>query len=172
MDIRLRDPLNEAEFNLVKGCKKAIDSEDVFEKIIFLKRSETGPDEAIRETLNTYYNYSGLRPKEFFSLDEGRALKLVNEMLEAQEMFPMDLQDAIEIMESDSDFEQMIKGYIESRISKQINEYLAGIIEKTVDKKAFSYEDHSIDYEEYRRRMEVLSKHLGDYFYQEERKEQ
>ncbi len=164
MEKVLREALSEAEFAQIKTCKNIVDQSDPFIKIGFLAgQSEelTAKDEGL---IRTWFNFRGLRPKEFFSLGEQRALELVNEMLSEQGMFPMELEDAIEILEADETFRKEIEDYLNRKVSERADGILMEKVKALIGEKAFCKSDYEIEYAEYRRRMDTLKEYEGYYY--------
>ncbi len=164
MDIELREPLDEAQFAFVKGCRKTMNEDSPAIKISFLKDGGFELDESLENLIRMYYMFLGARPSEFFEFNGSAALELVNEMLEEDGGSTMEKDVAIEILESDERFRKDIEEAISKRLNRMINEFLGRQIQSAIGKKAFSYEDHEITYEEYRRRIDVLQNSLTNYF--------
>ena len=163
----LRKPLTGEEFARIKEFRKAINAKSVYVKLDVIEGEEE-EDEKLSELKQIYFSFFGLRPKEFFSLNENRALVLVNEKLAEQDMYPMETQEAISIMEADQEFRQLISDHLNAKLSGYLDEMIKKRTLKLIGDKAFSPDDYEIDYEEYERRMNTLQKY-GRYYYREDK---
>ena len=76
----LRKSLSEAEFIKIRSYKKAIDSENPLIKLDVLMK-EADLNEKTTKLKEIYFSYLGLRPREFFSCNEEKALDIINQML-------------------------------------------------------------------------------------------
>jgi len=164
---RLRKPLSEAEFARIRAYKTAFDSDNPIIKLDALMKEEK-LDSKSEELKQIYFSFYGLKPREFFSLNEKRALDIVNEMLLKQGDLPMDQSLAIEITENDPEFREMIEEHLKGRMNEELNALIKKKITETIGNKAFCPDDYEIGYEEYARRMESLSSYTA-YYYQQQK---
>ena len=164
---RLRKPLSEAEFARIRAYKTAFDSDNPIIKLDALMREEK-LDSKSEELKEIYFSFYGLKPREFFSLNKKRALNIVNEMLLKQGDYPMELETAIDIMENDQEFYDLIEEHLKGRMNEELNALIEKKITETIGNKAFCPDDYEIGYEEYARRMSSLSNYTG-YYYQQQK---
>ena len=167
MKERLRKPLSREEFSRIVSVKRVVDSENILIKLDALNDQDEA-DERLQELKQIFFSYYGLRPREFFSLNEQKALTLVNEKLESQGMYPMEAEEAIAIMEADQEFRELIEEHLKEKLAGALDEALRKTILQTIGDKAFCPDDYSIGYEEYERRMNVL-KNYDRYYFREEK---
>ena len=160
----LRSPLNKTQFDYIKRCKRLAEKGSLYEKLEYLEEESIEVDKPLQQLIETYHNFMGLRPKEFFELNDSIALKIVNEMLEQMEMFGMGKEDAVEIMEADDTFRQETKSFLIKKVNEGIDVYLKKQTIDAIGKHAFCNKDYEIEYEEYERRIAVLKENHRDYY--------
>ena len=160
----LRSPLNKAQFDYIKRCKRLAEKGSPYEKLEYLEEEGIEIDKPLQQLIETYHNFMGLRPKEFFELNDSIALKIVNEMLEQMGMFGMGKEDAIEIMEADDAFKDEIRSFLIKKVNEGIDVYLKKQTIEAIGKHAFCNKDYEIEYEEYERRIAVLKENHRDYY--------
>ena len=79
-------------------------------------------------------------------------------------MFPMEPEDAIEILEADEAFRKEIEDYLNRKVSERADGILMEKVKALIGEKAFCKSDYEIEYAEYRRRMDTLSVYEGYYY--------